>query len=141
VVLPDATILFDYMQHLVERVAREMTVRPERMRDNLELTYGALYSQRALTALVESGMQRDDAYRIVQELAQRAWDERTSFRDLLVERLSTSKAGSSGDPAAPGGGAEEAAGIDWDTVFDPSAYLAHVPELFERLQTLKEEGK
>ena len=79
-VLPDATILLDYMQHLAARVAREMTVHAERMRDNLELTHGALYSQRALTALVESGMQRDDAYRIVQEPAQRAWDEGTSFR-------------------------------------------------------------
>ena len=51
-----------------------MTVHTDRMRANLELTYGALFSQRALTALVESGMTRDDAYRVVQESAQRAWD-------------------------------------------------------------------
>ena len=75
VVLPDATILLDYMQHLASRVAREMTVHADRMRENLELTHGAVHSQRALTALVESGMDRDAAYRIVQESAQRAWDE------------------------------------------------------------------
>ncbi len=95
VVLPDATILLDYMQHLASRVAREMTVHADRMRENLELTHGAVHSQRALTALVESGMDRDAAYRIVQESAQRAWDEGTSFRDLLAEQLAT-------DPAAPG---------------------------------------
>src|SRR5215204_1766948 len=67
VILPDATILLDYMQHLSTRLAEGMTVHVERMEANLELTHGALYSQRALTALVESGMERDSAYRIVQE--------------------------------------------------------------------------
>ncbi len=116
VVLPDATILLDYMQHLASRVVREMTVNVDRMRKNLELTHGALYSQRALTALVESGMERDAAYRIVQESAQRAWDEGVSFRDLLAD-------------AAPD--------LDLEAVFDPGAYLAHVPEIFERLEALQ----
>ena len=131
VVLPDATILIDYMQHLAIRVASGMTVHAERMRENLELTHGALYSQRALTALVESGMERDAAYRVVQESAQRAWDTGTSFRELLAEQLTR-------DAAAPGRETEEAAGIDLDSVFDPSAYLAHLPELFERLTALQE---
>ena len=86
VVLPDATILLDYMQHLALRVARGMTVHADRMRANLELTSGALFSQRVLLALVESGMQRDDAYRIVQRLAQQAWDTRTPLRELLEAR-------------------------------------------------------
>ncbi len=116
VVLPDATILIDYMQHLASRVAAEMTVHVERMRENLELTHGAIYSQRALTALVDSGVDRDDAYRIVQEAAQRAWDERTSFRDLLAD-------------AAPD--------LDLESVFDPGAYLAHVPEVIQRLEALQ----
>jgi adenylosuccinate lyase len=116
VVLPDATILLDYMQHLASRVVREMTVNVDRMRKNLELTHGALYSQRALTALVESGMERDAAYRIVQESAQRAWDAGVSFRDLLAD-------------AAPD--------LDLEAVFDPGAYLAHVPEIFERLEALQ----
>ena len=71
VVLPDATILLDYMQHAAARIVEEMTVDTERMRANVELTHGALFSQRALTALVESGMARDDAYRIVQRAPRR----------------------------------------------------------------------
>ena len=116
VVLPDATIGLDYMQHLATRVAAEMNVRTDRMRENLELTHGALFSQRALTALVEAGMARDDAYRVVQENAQRAWDERTDFRELL-------------GAAAPD--------LDLDAVFDYDAYLEHVPAVMARLDELK----
>jgi len=116
VILPDATIGLDYMQDLAAKVSREMTIRAERMRENLELTHGALFSQRALTALVESGLSRDDAYRVVQENAQRAWDEGTHFRDLLAE-------------AAPD--------LDLDAVFDYDAYLSHIPAIFERLEALR----
>jgi adenylosuccinate lyase len=116
VILPDATTGIDYMQDLAAKVARGMTIRADRMRENLELTHGALFSQRALTALVESGLSRDDAYRVVQENAQRAWDSGTHFRDLLAE-------------AAPG--------LDLDAVFDYDAYLGHVPEIFERLEALR----
>jgi adenylosuccinate lyase len=115
IVLPDATIGVDYMQHLATRVVEGMTVRPEQMRKNLELTHGALFSQRALTALVESGMSRDDAYRLVQESAQQAWDTGTPFRELI------------------GAAAPE---LDLDAVFDYDAYLAHVPELIARLDEL-----
>ena len=59
-----------------------MTLHRDRMRANLDITHGALFSQRALTALVESGMTRDDAYRVVQENAQRAWDT-APFRALI----------------------------------------------------------
>jgi adenylosuccinate lyase len=116
VILPDATILLDYMQDLATKVAAGMTVNTERMRENLGLTHGALFSQRALTALVESGMSRDDAYRVVQENAQRAWDTRTEFRDLLAD-------------AAPQ--------LDLDAVFDYGAYLTHLPEIFARLEALQ----
>ena len=115
VILPDATIGLDYMQDLAAKVATGMTIRAERMRENLELTHGALFSQRALTALVESGLTRDDAYRVVQENAQRAWDSGTHFRELLAE-------------AAPD--------LDLDAVFDYDAYLGHIPTIFERLEAL-----
>ena len=65
VILPDSTILLDYMQHLAIRIARGMVVHEDRMLSNLDLTCGALFSQRVLLALVDSGLQRDDAYRIV----------------------------------------------------------------------------
>jgi adenylosuccinate lyase len=116
VVLPDATILLDYMQHAMARIAEQMTVDAERMRTNLELTHGALFSGRALTALIESGMGRDDAYRIVQGAAQRAFDEGVPFRDLI---------------------AAEAPDLDLDQVFDYGAFLRHVPVVFERLEALR----
>ncbi len=115
VVLPDATALLDYAQHLAVRVVRGMTVHTDRMRANLELTHGALYSQRALLALVDSGLARDDAYRLVQENAQRAWDTGTPFRELLAE-------------AAPD--------LDLDAVFDPSAFVRHAHEIVARLDRL-----
>jgi adenylosuccinate lyase len=116
VILPDATICLDYMQDLATKVVRGMTVRADRMRENLDLTHGALFSQRALTALVESGLSRDEAYRVVQESAQQAWDTATPFRDLLGK-------------AAPN--------LDLDAVFDYDAYLTHLPEIFERLEALR----
>jgi adenylosuccinate lyase len=115
IVIPDATIALDYMQHIATRIVEGMTVYTDRMRENIELTHGALFSQRALTALVESGMTRDDAYRVVQESAQRAWDEGTSFRELI---------------------AASAPQLDLDEVFNYDAYLEHVPEVLARLDRL-----
>jgi adenylosuccinate lyase len=117
VILPDATILLDYAQSLARRVVRGMTVHSDRMRANLDITHGALYSQRALLALVESGMTRDEAYRIVQENAQRAWDTGAEFRSLLAE-------------AAPS--------LDLDAVFDPTAFVRHAGEIVGRLDELPE---
>jgi adenylosuccinate lyase len=115
VILPDATILLDYMQHLSTRLVEGMVVHTDRMRSNLELTHGALFSQRALTALIESGMTRDEAYRVVQEAAQKAWDTGTEFRELI---------------------GETAPQLDLDEVFDYGAYTAHVPELIARLDRI-----
>ena len=115
VILPDATILLDYAQQLAIRVVEGMTVNADRMRTNLDATHGALFSQRALLALVESGRSRDDAYRIVQENAQRAWDEGTPFRDLLAQ-------------AAPE--------LDLDAIFDPAAFTRHAAAIVGRLDTL-----
>jgi len=112
VVLPDATILLDYMLDRATWIAGGMVVHADRMRQNLELTHGALFSQRALTALIESGMSRDEAYRVVQSAAQQAWDTGTHFRELL-------------GAAAPD--------LDLDAIFDYGAYLTHLPEAFGRL--------
>ncbi len=115
VALPDATILLDYAQSLIVRVVDGLVVDPDRMRANLELTHGALYSQRALLALVDTGLGRDEAYRIVQRLSQRAWDEGVELRELLgAERLE----------------------LDLDAIFDEGAFLRHVPELIARLDRL-----
>ena len=89
------------------------------LRANLELTHGALFSQRVLLALVESGMGRDEAYRIVQELAQRAWDERTDLRELLAadERLSGRD-------------------LDLESIFDYGHYTRYASEIVRRLDGL-----
>jgi len=115
VILPDSTVLLDYLQALATRVAGGMVVHPERMRENLELTHGALFSQRALLALVSAGMSRDDAYRIVQESAQEAWDRRTPLRGLLQAR---------------------GLDLDLDEVFDESAYTRHAAEIVGQLERL-----
>lgn len=116
VILPDATITLDYMQNLVTEVASGLVVHSDRLRSNLEQTHGALFSQRALTALVDSGMTRDDAYRTVQAAAQEAFDSGTHFRELI---------GSS------------APQLDLDEIFDYDAYLVHLPEVFDRLESLR----
>jgi adenylosuccinate lyase len=115
VTLPDATILLDYAQHLAIRIVDGMTVHADRMRHNIDATHGALFSQRALLALVESGRSRDDAYRVVQEGAQQAWDTGVEFRELL---------------------AQSAPELDLDAVFDASAFVRHARTIVERLDRL-----
>ena len=115
VTLPDATILLDYAQHLALRLVRGMTVHADRMRANLDVTHGALYSQRALLALVECGRSRDEAYRIVQENAQRALGHRHAV------------------PRPAGAGAPE---LDLDAIFDPGAFVRHAGEIVDRLDAL-----
>ncbi|HYF27316.1 MAG TPA: adenylosuccinate lyase [Baekduia sp.] len=117
VILPDATIALDYMQGLATRVARGMVVHADRMRENFDLTYGALFSQRLLLALVEGGRIRDDAYRITQELTQQAWDTRTPLRSLLEPRA-------------------DELGVDVDTIFDLGHYTRHADEIVARLDSL-----
>jgi len=117
VILPDSTILLDYLQHRTIALVEGMTVDAERMRANLELTHGALFSQRVLLALVEAGSSRDEAYRVVQELAQRAWDEGIPLRELLAAD-------------------ERASALDLDAIFDYSHYLRHTPEILARLDAI-----
>jgi adenylosuccinate lyase len=121
VILPDATIGLDYMQNLGRRVAAEMLVDADRMRENIDLTHGAVYSQRALTALLDAGLTRDHAYRVVQANAQRAWDTRMPFRQLLADAI---------------GDDDQVPEIDLDAVFDPAAYLRNADAVFERLEAL-----
>jgi len=121
VVLPDSTILLDYMQHLALKVIDGMVVHPDRMRENLELTCGALFSQRLLLALVKQGLVRDDAYRMAQRLAQQAWDTRTPLEELAKQEAQ------SGGPLAE---------IDLSAVFNYDHFVRHVPEVISRLNNL-----
>ncbi len=85
VTFPDAFILIDYMLDLMTEIVSGWKVYPERMRANLESTHGAIFSQRVLLALVESGMDRQQAYRVVQHSAHEAWDNGVHLSELLRE--------------------------------------------------------
>jgi adenylosuccinate lyase len=117
VILPDSTILLDYLQHRAIALVRGTSFDAARMRANLELTHGALFSQRVLLALVEAGASRDEAYRIVQELAMRASQEQLPMRELLAA-----------DPRA--------SGLDLDAIFDYSHYVRHAAEIVARLDRI-----
>jgi adenylosuccinate lyase len=116
VILPDATILLDYMHALAIRVTRDLVVSADRMAANIDLTHGALFSQRVLLALVKSGMPRDDAYRIVQESAQQAWDSGIGLRELLEH--------------------QHLHGLDLDEIFDLGHYTRHAAEIVGRLDAI-----
>ena len=117
IILPDSTTLLDHMQRRALGLVRGMVVDPERMLENLELTYGALFSQRLLLALVQQGSSRDDAYRTVQRLAQQALDTRVHLRELLTS-----------DPAG--------AGLDLDAIFDYAPYVRYADQIVDRLDSI-----
>jgi adenylosuccinate lyase len=117
IILPDSTSLLDHLQRRTIALVQGMVVDSARMRENLELTYGALFSQRVLLALVARGQTRDDAYRIVQRLAQRAIDERVGLQELLAR-----------DPAG--------SGLDLDAVFDYGSFVEHAEEIVARLDAI-----
>ena len=83
IILPDATILLDYMLHRFSGVIENLMVYPENMKENMEKTHGLVFSQRLLLMLIEKGLSREIAYDAVQPLAMKAWEEKRSFRELV----------------------------------------------------------
>ena len=123
IVLPDAFLAVDYMLDRFAWLVRGLVVRGERMRANLEATGGLYFSQRLLLGLVDSGLARNDAYRLVQGHAMRAWDEGLDFREL-VRRDS-----------------EIAGRVDLGDVFDERAFTRNADVVFTRLQALAATGR
>jgi adenylosuccinate lyase len=121
VVLPDAFLALDYMLDRFAWLIEGLVVVPGRMRANLDASHGLFFSQRVLLALVEAGMPRDEAYRLVQEHALRAWDEEFDFPSLVEadERI--------------------AGRIDLRETFDLGAYTRHLDAVFDRLHGLQQE--
>jgi adenylosuccinate lyase len=117
IILPDSTTLLDHLQRRVLALVEGMVVNPERMRANLELTRGALFSQRVMLALVEAGMGRDGAYRVVQRLAQQAIDEQVDMRELLAV-----------DPAGRG--------LDLGQIFDYAPFVRYARDIVGRLNEI-----
>jgi adenylosuccinate lyase len=123
VVFPDGFLALDYMLDRFAWLVEGLVVRGERMRSNLESSHGLFFSQRLLLALVESGLEREEAYRLVQRHALRAWDEEQDFRELVRSDR------------------EIAGRVDLDKVFDLDAYTRHVDTVFERLRALTRKGE
>jgi adenylosuccinate lyase len=121
IAIPDAFLALDYMLDRFVWIMEGLVVYPERMRRNLESSNFLFFSQRVLTELVEAGLARDEAYRLVQRAAMRAWEEELDFRELCR------------------GDEEIASRVDLDSTFDLDAYTRHVDTVFVRLDALKEE--
>ena len=117
VILPDSTILLDYMLDLAAFIVERLDVDPARMAENLEASHGNIYSQRVLLKLTESGLARQVAYELVQGHAMRAWKERRPLLDLLAA-----------DPAVT----ERLPPADLKACFDPAWYVRHVDTIFRR---------
>jgi adenylosuccinate lyase len=126
VVLPDAFLALDYMLDRFTWIIEGLVVYPERMERNLWASHGLFFSHRLLLALVESGADRADAYRLVQRNAMRAWDEELDFAELVH------------------GDVEIAASLDaaaLDHVFDLDATVANLDRTFDRLRRLAPKGE
>jgi adenylosuccinate lyase len=118
IVVPDSFLALDYMLDRFAWIVEGLVVYPDRMRRNLEASHGLVFSHRLLLALVDAGLARDDAYRLVQRHAMRAWEEETDFAELVRA-----------DP-------EIAGRVDLETVFDLEATVRHVDTVFDRLHAL-----
>ncbi len=118
VIFPDACIIVDFLLASVRDVIERLVVYPERMRANLDLTGGLIYSQPVLLALVDAGMDRQVAYKLVQRFALDAWDGGPTFRDALMSSDEV-RCFISGD--------------QFDRLFDPEIQLRHIDTVFDRL--------
>lgn len=118
IILPDTTILVDYILTRINKIIRTLTVFPERMKQNMDATYGLIYSQRVLLKLIDTGMSRESAYDLVQPLTAKSWDEQLQFKPLVE------------------GNAEIREHLDQaaiDDAFDYHYHLRHVDDIFKRL--------
>jgi adenylosuccinate lyase len=124
-IFPDATGLLAFMLRELTWVLDGLQVFPDRMRENLDVGGGVVYSQAVLLALVDAGLPRDDAYAIVQAAAARAWDDAESFRQILAA-----------DPEV----APRLGPAALDALFDPARYLENLGGVFDKLQKLPVEA-
>lgn len=118
IIMPDSTILADYMLARLKKILAGLKVHPENMRANMDRSFGLFFSQRVLTALIEAGMPRQKAYETVQRVAMRSWEEKKSFPELAQENPDLIK--TLGQAALK-------------EIFDPAYYLRYENAIFHRL--------
>ena len=116
--MPDSTILTDYVLHRLCRLLEGLRIMPENMVRNMECSFGLYFSQRVLTALIETGIPRQEAYVMVQRNAMKSWETRQPFPELIKA-----------DPEINSRLSEETfAGL-----FDPQFYLRHEGDILKRV--------
>ena len=118
VIIPDATITLNYMLNRFTNIVKNLTVFPENMKRNMTRTFGLIYSQRILLALIDKGLAREEAYDTVQPLTARAWDEQTQFRPLVEADETITK---------------HLTAEEIDDCFDYNYHIQQVDMIFERL--------
>jgi adenylosuccinate lyase len=116
--MPDSTILIDYMLARMTGLLSRLKVNPQNMERNLRASYQLFYSQRVLMALIDSGLERQKAYEMVQAVAMRCWDQGLQFPDEV--RREAALADSLGKD-------------ELDRVFDPAYYLRFEDDVFARV--------
>ena len=118
IILPDSCLALDYMLSIFTSIMKGLKVYPENMRRNIELSQGLVFSQRVLIALINKGLTREEAYKMVQDPAMKAWEEKKGFLGLLeADRRITAHLSKE----------------ELNSLFDYGYYLKHVDEVFERL--------
>ncbi|ODP27083.1 Adenylosuccinate lyase [Paenibacillus nuruki] len=118
IILPDATMLLNYMLNRFGNIIKNLTVFPENMQRNIQRTYGVPFSGRVMTKLIDKGISREQAYDTVQPLAMQAWEEQRSFKDIILETPAITELLN----------AEEI-----EEAFNPSWHLKHVDTIFKKL--------
>lgn len=118
IILPDATTLLNYQLNRFANVVEQLTVFPENMKDNMETTFGLIYSQRVMLQLIDKGLSREEAYDLVQPKTAQAWDEKKDFRSLLE---TDNKITSILTPN------------DLNDAFDYNYHIKHVDTIFDRV--------
>ncbi|WP_442603045.1 adenylosuccinate lyase [Paenibacillus sp. KN14-4R] len=118
IILPDATILLNYMLNRFGNIVKNLTVFPENMKRNMKATYDVPFSGRIMTKLIDKGFAREKAYDTVQPRAMQAWEEQRSFRDIVMNTPEITDVLN----------AEEI-----EDCFNPSWHLKHVDTIFDRL--------
>ena len=126
IILPDSCLALDYILSIFSHIIEGLRVFPERMLENIESSRGLVFSQRVLLALVDKGMAREDAYKIVQSNASRSWEEKQDFRDLLRADRQTG---------------EHLSSSELDELFDYEYYTRYVDETFVRLGLIQPAAK
>lgn len=118
VIIPDTTELLDYILRRFTKITKDLTVFPDKMLEDMNITHGLIFSQRVLLKLVEAGYSREQAYDIVQPMTAKAWDEKKDFRTMLEN-----------DPRVT----DKLSDADLDDAFDYHWHLRNVDEIFKRV--------